>query len=513
MCVCTDIPDLCLEAVSGDPTLPKSGCGLTVGNTLVVEVHMSFSSSPVCGAQFFLEYDTDALEFQSMEPGGGVFSTELLEFVDQQSGTIDYLVGADPAGLCAGESGPAVIARISFVIVQACKSFGVRFRSHNPPTRLGSKSGGEVCPKGHFGPDGICGSLVSPCNTSELMLDGQAPSINCPTIETREFSDCGSVTKRVVWDPLSATDACQGSVPLECTVVNDRGINVDHLALSGGIFPIGTTTIHCKAVDNCLQVTTCDIQVQNTGFNGVVVDLEYSQPMSFGPLTRGIEFTLNDCRNLPSAAASRKCVDVNFGPPDQFPGMGRAVFSVAPRRYQCLEARDPLHTLRASCDLVCSDVQGVGQVWNTTMAGAPFAGNGCHWLINGNLDGVDPLVDARIGLGDFAVLQRFFGQARPIGSGSDTPCQAVTEDADLDGDGLVQLADYIMLFDHLLESDELDCNRICSPAGGPAAATSSAQILLGELQEMGLWASGQSADMNDDGIVDMADVVFLLDQQ
>lgn len=165
-------PELCLNVVGCDaPARAVGACTFTQGQSIDVTVDMGFSTLPICAAQFFLQYDTNVLLFTGITPGGGVFNTGWGEAFDSSAGTIDYLVGENPGAICTGTNGPATLATISFIALDDCENQGVDFRSHDPPTRLGAVSGAEVCPAGHFGPDGHCGTLIDPCGTGALSIE------------------------------------------------------------------------------------------------------------------------------------------------------------------------------------------------------------------------------------------------------------------------------------------------------------------------------------------------------
>ena len=163
-------PDLCL--IASAVTSPPGFRGVVqVGRRVQVIVEMGDSDQPICAAQFFLEYDASALRFESIQPAGNeVFQVAVFEFVDTEAGTVDYVVGAQPGSICIGSHGPIEVATLEFTACVETAAFSVRFREHNPPTRLGSADGEGICPAGHVDDEGQCGTLISPCNTSPLSI-------------------------------------------------------------------------------------------------------------------------------------------------------------------------------------------------------------------------------------------------------------------------------------------------------------------------------------------------------
>ncbi len=509
-CECVANPPLCLNAT--DVTAPGAAagaCGFVEGGQIQVSVDLGFSTTKVCGAQLFMEYDTSCMEFVSIEPAGGVFNTVLFEFVDTTNGTIDYVVGAAPGQICDGTNGPTSTAIITFNSTCSCKTQGVKFRAHNPPTRLGGADGSEVCPLGHVNEAGLCNEInsgvFSPCNTGKLTIDSSAPSINCPVFKTGGNADCGVVTRNVTWDPLVAVDNCDGAVPVTCSITHNRGADVSALLSSGGDFPPGLTTVDCGSVqDTCGNKSGCTFSVFNSGQNLIEVDVELSPTMDAGPITRGIELTVSDCGSIANATAITACDSAEFGFPFNIPGHGVVNAKVPPGNYACVEARDPLHTLSSSCALTCGVLADGGTGWVASFKGTKDLSATCHWLVNGNLNG-DPNIDI---LDYVTYLNQVANNAAP---GANTPCGMAGPHADINGDGIVNLQDFSFILINIFNNDKAGCDAVCAPSAVAPGNGPIDSISLRELSAMGLGRAGRLADIDRNGTVDVADMALYLE--
>ena len=118
------------------------GC-FAVGQTFTVSIELGPTDTEIAGGQFFLEYDAALLSFVAAEPGDPPLEWEIYESVDAVQGTIDYAVGVLPGG--GGSYGPIRVASITFDALTAGTPF-VRFRPHNPETRLVEMNGTPVTP-------------------------------------------------------------------------------------------------------------------------------------------------------------------------------------------------------------------------------------------------------------------------------------------------------------------------------------------------------------------------------
>jgi hypothetical protein len=495
-------------------TQPGKNClpGIGVGDEVIVTVEMAFSTSPICAAQFFLEYDTSALNFNSITPGGGVFNTVLLEDVDDVAGTIDYIVGENPGAICYGTNGPATVATISFTAKAQCKNDGVCFRGHNPPTILGAADGDGICPLGHLRPDGSCGlednPIAAPCCTGPFSIDITPPEMNCPDFKTFGNADCGTVTRTVFWDALWAMDKCDGALAVNCTIEHNGGADVQHLLVkNGGAFPPGITTINCGAtVDACNNETQCIFSVGNSGLNGIHLEVELSPSMDAGPLMRGIEFSVSDCGPIANPPDPYLvCADVNLGYPFNIPGHGVAQAKVPPGNWMCIEAWDPLHTLNATCGMTCEVLPQKGSVWFASFKGSKDLSDTCHWLVNGNLNG-----DTHIDVLDYVTyLACVANDPTPA---ADTVCGQPGPHCDINGDGLVSLLDFSFILVNLFNDAKAGCDAVCFPSATPQEISRGVEeISVRALIESGVDARvARKADVNNDGVVNVTDLTLFV---
>ena len=83
------LPSLSLNAEPGDYQ--------TIGETLTVTVDMADQTQVIEGGQFFLKYDTAKLDFIEITPGDSPFSIVLWSEVEEETGTINYVVTSLPA--------------------------------------------------------------------------------------------------------------------------------------------------------------------------------------------------------------------------------------------------------------------------------------------------------------------------------------------------------------------------------------------------------------------------------
>ncbi|RME38167.1 MAG: hypothetical protein D6788_07985, partial [Planctomycetota bacterium] len=164
--------------------------------------------------------------------------------------------------------------------------------------------------------------------------------------------------------------------------------------------------------------------------------------------------------------------------------------------WDCLSARDPLHTLRAtSADFGTLD----GTSYTATFLG-PWPTGG-HWLLGGNLNG-DDFID----IVDFAV---FFPLYLTPAS-SDTPCGTASPHADINGDNVVDLLDLIFISTNSLMASQPPCCGGVPAAGGVAIGHGPrTSITFSELRRMGL-GDLSYLDTDANGVFDFTDVEAIL---
>jgi hypothetical protein len=512
------------------------------GDVVEVALQLSATPDPVCSAQAFLEYDVETLTFLEAVPG--VLPVMVFFVADDETGLIDYAAGLPLGAPCAsaGVTGGGVAVTIRFMTIAPCTSLGVSFRENNPPTKAVSVSG-DVFPSGCGG-----GPIVG-SGTGALNINGQAPTIQCPfgdgeLVEVN--ADCGQATRRLEWAEPLAYDGCDGELPVTCSATRfalcdidddcngattcgtllpsfcDTGFPVADAYDGGGDFLPGRTVVVCTSADNSCGISdSCEFEIRNSGRHTFVIDVELSPTISAGapgPLVRCMEFAVSECDVFPSQQVVS--VDVEFGPPMNVPGHGRAIFDAIPRNWNCVEVRDSLHTLTSRCSLECVDGDsltgvpddgvGLGDVYVATFKGSPVTEPECHWLINGNLDGND-VVD----IADFTVLagqylSTFSDETGQING--DTPCGYEGFHSDLNGDGLAGLADFTFIVSSFFAKSGGGCIEFCD---GPVTASTSDRaqwrLSVAELGRRGLSEFAKRADVNGDSWVDLTDMALLPD--
>lgn len=290
----------------------------------------------------------------------------------------------------------------------------------------------------------------------------------------------------VYWDNFNtgapgavATDNCSA-----VTVTFERSDNP--LLGFGDPFPAGVTTVTWTATDACGN-SASDVQfVTVNAVNDLAVEVELAN-VDPGPFDRCITFELS-----PTGGGAPIVVEETM---TFTGGLASAVIQIPCGDYDCITARDTLHTL-ASRDDDDFGVSGSGYVADFTSGDA---------LRGGNFND-DPFIDIL----DFGIFIGQFG----LTLGADTPCGTPGPHADASGDGEVGLADFTFIQTQFLAMSETPCGVGPAPAtGNPGmmAITPSridgptASITVDELERRGL---GHLAvgDLNGDGVLDSADI-------
>lgn len=463
--LCTPTLDLVVET----PPSPAGGPGVcfALNDLITVRLDKGPSTPSITGGQFFLAFDPANLQFISATPGDPPYTFEVFEFVNHAQGKIDYAVGVPT--LDPGTTAPATMAVLTFRAIGECDSY-IRFRLHTPPTVLTDNTGTPRPPL--FGP-------VPP-----LDINLSAPLITCPSDITVN-AEAGTITATVGWPSVTASDPCDGALPVTCTSAPVTGLD------AGSIFPPGTTTVMCETVNSCNVISSCSFDVKVTPFNEVLIDIELSPTIVPGPLLRCITFQVSRCGVLTEVVRQ----PISFGGVFSFAGMAiNQTILVPAGPWQCMTARDSLHTLRSSA----TDFRDDGRVFKASFIGNPTLGG--HWLVGGNLND-----DEYIDILDFALYNNLFGP-----SFADTDCTVPPTHADFNGDGLVNSFDFTFIHQNFLKGHQPDC---CGEPGaaGEFSDGPRTEISVRELQAMGLGHLA-AADLNDDGMVDLQDMALYAGQ-
>jgi hypothetical protein len=472
-CFCADKPTLCL-------TPNRTAC-YEKDDLVQVNIELGYGLHSIAGGQFAISYDPAVLRFMSLAPGDTVqvgppfvdspFGVEIYRIVDEIEGTLFYAVGADYSARAAGTHGPAVMATIRFRALAPCSSTDICFLDHDPlNTLLTNDSGSRVY---HI-----------PCCAEDISVRGEPVALDARESVTVN-ADAGTLSADVTWDLVTFTGGCGEQVDLDCTGTHSAGVPINHLASMGGRFPVGKSTLECAATDvTCGDRTTSNWNVTVRERHQVEIDVQLSPTMSPGPLERCIEFELFTSCFEESVIVTRT---LNFGFPFNLPGQTRDVtFTIPAGQYGCVTARDPMHTLRSAAEVEIS-----GTVFAAMFEDDPaFRGN---WLISGNLDG-----NHTIDVVDHGIWYVQNGTA----GGDGSSCASPNRDADINGDGVVDVLDRDFIDRNWLREETETC---CSDGTGSPPPGPITEISLRDLQRMGLGDLSE-ADLNSDGMLDLVDV-------
>jgi len=461
---CNCIPIATMELSADPSTLPVTSC-YQAGDIITVRVNMGPAAVPIIGAQFFLEYDSLSLLFIDVQPGDRIdptspFTSQFFEFVDLSLGTIDYIV---TVGLGApGINVATTLAFIRFSVIAGggCQPF-VRFQIRTldePHNTFIDVNFGEVIP------DNLID--LSPISTDVLppVLSG------CPG-DILISPDPGEFTAVVTWPAPTAIDSCDSTVPVVCNPP------------SGSAFGLGTTPVTCSAVNSCGLEDICTFNVSVVG-SFLTTTVELSPTVNAGPIERCITFELSECT---SGSGLRVAVDRDMiftG------GLASQRFPIPGGMWDCVTARDSLHTLRSTAPdfSTLDDVEYDGT----------FVGNratGGHWLIGGNLND-----DTFIDILDFGIFMSLFLTPAQ----QDTPCGTPSPEANINGDNVVDLIDFVFVQVNSLMISEPNC---CGT--GASSAQPLSEVSIRQLRYMGLYHL-RYADLNHDGYINADDMIAFL---
>jgi hypothetical protein len=517
-CFCTETPLLSViinpdgKSIPGypifDPNCFESGDS---GDKVTGQVVVGAFGGDITGGQFQVTYDPTCVEFVSISAGPDL--DVVYPATETTLGTIFMAVGVPFAsGVSSIPGGGAVLASFSFIKIGECNSCQICMDGSNPQNIYLADAVGQrisVQPE--------CSKPIKANNTVDLTVPGN--------VNTN--SDCNVPTAVETWDAPSATDSC-GTATVICRGEHEDGTNLDDLANGGGEFEVGASSFCCYAVsDYCGKVVGCppDTNCADADDNGksdgcwtVRVSDEVSLDITIGlgpaaaanrpgdgGLTRCIKFTLYaDCFSDPQVFSQ----NVTFGGAHEFVGKSTSKIKIpGGNNWGCIAAQDQLHTLRSCYTFDGSDCIG-GQL-NASFYGDPRLGG--NWLIGGNLDGWkkdDPTADPSLDVIDILDYGTFVSQYLtdycddPIGHPTcpNTPCGTNGPNADIDGDGDVDLDDYAFVSQNFLVSSKECC---CGPQ--TAGVNAITEISVAQLRALGL-NDLVVADLNGDGLLNLADM-------
>lgn len=294
----------------------------------------------------------------------------------------------------------------------------------------------------------------------------------------------------VYWDNFTtgpewavATDNC--STPVVSFERSD-----DPLLGFNDPFPTGTTTVTWTAVDECGNTTT-DVQLVTVdAVNDLEVVVELNSVSN--DVDRCITFELT-----PTGGGSPVVVEETLS---FIAGVASATIEVPCGSYECITARDTLHTLQARDD---DDFAIAGTAYVADFSSVSMMDPGDS-LRGGNFND-DPFIDIL----DFGI---FIGQFNAT-VGADTPCGFVGLHADASGDGDVDSADFTFISTQFLAMAEGACPGAMLVSSDGVQPTFEVQLENGpissisvdELSRRGLGHLA-TADLNRDGMLDQHDI-------
>ena len=525
MTPCVDDPDcpagwFC-EDDPGDPMFEYCNCRLETpldlvkdadcveeGETVYMTLTMGAGSAAVTGFQALMTYDPCCVEFVSIGPcPDSIFSTIIDWWVDEEAGLIWYAAIAyvegedyDPGNPVPSTTGPYDLACMEFIKLGAgtcpdydeCAPNEFCIISDNPYNTLLTNDRGQSVSLAIGGDDGCWydATLDTPLNL--YVPDGAAVN-----------SDCGVAYANVTWDTAPyAEDVCN-EWEMVCDLEHDGGIPLDPgLIMHGGMFPQGKTYFVCTATDiecggEVTGVWTVDVSDQHA----LDVEVHLGPTMVTGMYTRCICFYLYDSSETPEPF----CTEMEFGGPWNFADHARKTIKIDKGNYVCIEARDPLHTLRSTADVECID-----NAWTAVFKGDPalqYVGKS-HWLVGGNLDFYEPggnpdVIDVL----DFGVYMfEVSMNAMHTAGGNDCAggdASALYPHADINADGFVDALDYAFLTKNYLA----DSKHGCFEDPGSVVYTPVLDITIKELRARGL-SHLAVGDLNNDGRLNGEDMAL-----
>lgn len=454
------------------PSMQANENCFQAGETVSVNVEVTGTSDCVVGAQLTVDYDPDCLVYDGLTTSAD-YPLLLFSDVNEFAGEITVAAGINPGESC--HNGVTTLVTLNFSKTDACDRCDLSFIRGDQRGPIVSNEVGNRVP-------------LEIVDSKEIDLAGDL-TINSPEGVTEINPNCDSANATVTWGPITVEDSCGDATELTCTVTHSDGLELDYLLEAGGVFPRGTTSFSCTVTNDCGMEKTNEWSVVVSDQHVLDVEIQLGGVIVGDPIMRCICFQLyRDCVSEPSTV----CREFSFGGPFDFPGHWRGELKVPKGQYACITAKDPLHSLRSAAAIDCVD-----NVLMAQFKGDPiFDGN---WLMNGNLDSWKP--DGRadtIEILDFAMLASQFGDEMD----PNTMCDTQGPHADINGDGIVDNADFSFL----------DHNYAASSVNACCPATSSAQTELPrmtmsvrDLVSAGL-RDAERADLNRDGVVNLDDI-------
>ncbi len=357
-----------------------------------------------------------------------------------------------------------------------------------------------------------CGNPSTAFSVSGLWSDASAPIVNAGPDPAPYPADAGGCTALVSWAAATATDNCPSvlSTVYDIDEGNNGSNEVTGQSGTSHTFPVGTHRVTARVSDGCGNEGSDFFLVTILPVNELVVDVELNWQFAG---TRCITFELWNCPgSTPSATVTAELVFSYSGFDNGKAENQIVLVPCAAGPYDCITARDRLHTLRQTDETPTI----VGTQYDISFTGADK-------LRGGNLND-----DYWIDILDFGVYSFKYGKRYRDGVevlatdppfDGDTFCTPPTlpPHADISGNGFVFTEDFTFIQQAYLTHHEANC---CGQAGlqGPGgrfiAAAEGAEgpvisIAVAELQARGLGELAV-ADLNDDGVLDSLDMIAFI---
>ncbi len=527
------VPDGCegvavVSLVTDDDCLLGSG-----GSVLTVTIEMTEALGDMVGGQFFLAYDTVRLDFVSADPGDtdlddptSPFDLQVYEEVDETAGEITYATGIGyvPGNPHTGTDADHTLAVLTFNVNSGFDGCNVTdlvwFRGHDPGSNLVDEQDWRILP-----------DLADLDESYTPTIDETVPTFTTFPDDVYQYADAGTCSAQpdafilpTMADNCDISTLGPWSTGLE--YLRDDKSGVWNTGLDDAWAAVSNTdtahTITWRVTDACGNVTTADQTVTIGGFNPMYVDVELTDNivtynMRYNAFT---EDTLNRClafEAFDDTVGSGEFLSMApFFVTDPGPGTNinlvddLYVTSMPCRdgQYDCLQALDPLHTLRRTYE----NPALVNTFGHPYYYEADFTDNigDDDRLIGGNLN-----ADVWIDIVDFGIFvnrwgwtyDNFFGVPTGTQNG-DTNCSPVifyVRHADVTGDGLVDSGDFTFIQTHFLEPADAGCTPSSLWDEGPIT-----ELALADLAKRENGDELRAADLNGDGWLDEGDIAAFL---
>ncbi len=460
------------------------------GDVISTAISIGSGSEEVAGGQFLINYDPTCMTLISVGPcAGSIFDNEIAVEIDEVAGEIFYALTSDPTAPVSSP-GPADMVCLDFTKIGDCNSCDICLADNNPRRTILTNISGNQVPL-----------AITTC--SKPVRDAGTLTINTPSdVDTN--SDCMETFANVGWNAPNADNSCEGPLTVTCSAQHsDPSIPqtmVNGWINGGGNIPQGTAFFICSANDSCGSSASQLWTVRVSDQQSLDVEVHLSPDMNSGIFNRAITFDLySDCSSDPTSV----CDVLSFGGPFNFAAHAKANLKVNKGNYQCVTARDALHTLRA-----CATPECIGGSWAAQWKGDPLQGG--NWLVGGNLDGAkagNSHGNANtVNIVDFGVFMSEIVNGSTYAPRGDTDCATAYPHGDVNADGAVDSLDYTAILENFLK----DSKNCCCPAPVAAVAgDAGSRISVKQLRATG-FGDLAIGDLNGDNFLDTDDMALFM---